>query len=142
MFPLLHGLLGSSNPHLSKFINPHRHLPVVSALFINPHTHLPVVSALFINPHTLTGGLSPVYKPTHSLTGGLSPVYKPTHTDRWSESYSVHPLSCFYFLFLSSLQFNRSVVSDSLRPHRLQHPRLPRPSPTPGACSNSRPLSE
>ena len=34
------------------------------------------------------------------------------------------------------LLFNRSVVSDSLRPHGLQHDRLPCPSPTPGACSN------
>ena len=36
-------------------------------------------------------------------------------------------------------QFSRSVVSDSLRPHRLQHARLPWPSPTPRACSNSCP---
>ena len=34
-------------------------------------------------------------------------------------------------------QFSRSVVSDSLRPHELQHTRLPCPSPTPRACSNS-----
>ena len=32
-------------------------------------------------------------------------------------------------------------MSNSLRPHGLQHARLPCPSPTPGACSNSRPLS-
>ena len=31
----------------------------------------------------------------------------------------------------------RSVMSDSLRPHGLQHARLPCPSPCPGACSNS-----
>ena len=35
------------------------------------------------------------------------------------------------------LLLSRSVVSDSLRPYRLQHARLPCPSPTPGACSNS-----
>ena len=34
-----------------------------------------------------------------------------------------------------------SPVMDSLRPHGLQHTRLPCPSPTPGACSNSCPLS-
>ena len=33
-------------------------------------------------------------------------------------------------------QFSRSVVSDSLRPHGLQHARLPCPSPTPRACSD------
>ena len=39
------------------------------------------------------------------------------------------------------VQVSRSVVSDSLRPHGLQHARLPCPSPTPGACSNSCPSS-
>ena len=34
-----------------------------------------------------------------------------------------------------------SVMSDSLQPHELQHTRLPCPSPTPRACSNSCPLS-
>ena len=41
----------------------------------------------------------------------------------------------------SSVQFSRSVVSDSLRPHELQHTRLPCPSPTPGVHSDSRPSS-
>ena len=41
----------------------------------------------------------------------------------------------------SSAQFSLSVVSDSLQPHRLQHARPPCPSPTPGAYSNSCPLS-
>ena len=40
------------------------------------------------------------------------------------------------------VQFSCSVVSDSLRPHRLQHTRPPCPSPTPGACSNSCPRSQ
>ena len=39
----------------------------------------------------------------------------------------------------SSVQFSRSVVSDSLWPHGPQHARLPCPSPTPRACSNSCP---
>ena len=36
----------------------------------------------------------------------------------------------------------QSVMSDSLQPHGLQHARLSCPSPTPGACSNSCPLSK
>ena len=40
------------------------------------------------------------------------------------------------------LLFSHSVMSDSLQPHRLQHARLPCPSPSPGACSNSCPLSQ
>ena len=39
------------------------------------------------------------------------------------------------------LLFSRSIVSKSLRPHGLQHARIHCPSPSPGACSNSRPLS-
>ena len=38
----------------------------------------------------------------------------------------------------SSVQFSRSVVSDSLRPHELQHARPPCPSPTPGVHTDSR----
>jgi len=41
-----------------------------------------------------------------------------------------------------SVQFSRSVISNSLRRHGLQHARPPCPSPTPGAYSNSCPLSQ
>ena len=41
----------------------------------------------------------------------------------------------------SSAQFSCSVMSNSLWPHRLQHARLPCPSPTPRSCSNSYPFS-
>ena len=47
---------------------------------------------------------------------------------------------CF-FTFFSSVHFSRSVVSDSLPLHELQHARPPCPSPTPGVHSNSRPSS-
>ena len=43
--------------------------------------------------------------------------------------------------FHHSVQFSRSVVSDSRRYHGLHHASPPCPSPTPGACSNSCPLS-
>ena len=55
---------------------------------------------------------------------------------------------CYYFmsksifrLSISSIQFSRSVMSDSLQPHELQHTRPPCLSPTPGIHSNSRPSS-
>ena len=41
----------------------------------------------------------------------------------------------------SSVQFSHSVMSDSLRPHKLQHARPPCPSPTPGVHPNSCPSS-
>ena len=48
------------------------------------------------------------------------------------------PLSWHHFdVQFSSVQFSRSIVSDSLQPSGLQHARLPCPSPTPGAYSNS-----
>ena len=45
----------------------------------------------------------------------------------------------FYYWVISSVQFSRSVVSDFLWPHGLQHARPPCPSPTPGAYLNSHP---
>ena len=41
----------------------------------------------------------------------------------------------------SSIQFSRSVMSDTLQPYGLQHARLSCPSPTPGAYSNTCPSS-
>ena len=54
---------------------------------------------------------------------------------------------CFIVYFLASysfdsVQFSRSVVSDSLWPHGLQHARPPCPSSTPRVYSDSRPLSQ
>ena len=48
-----------------------------------------------------------------------------------------HPL----WVALSSVQFSRSVMSDSLRPHQPQHARPPCPSPTLEIHPNSSPLS-
>ena len=62
-----------------------------------------------------------LYLQKHSLTHGIT--------------YASH--CCF-----SSVQFIHSVVSNFLQPHGLQHARLPCPSPTPGAYSNSCPLSQ
>ena len=55
----------------------------------------------------------------------------PVQRSLWKEA-SVH---------FSSVQFICSVVSDSLRPHELQHARPLCPSPTPGVYSNSCPSS-
>ena len=43
----------------------------------------------------------------------------------------------FFCLEFSSVQFSHSVVSDSLRPHELQHAKLPCPSPIPRVHSDS-----
>ena len=46
------------------------------------------------------------------------------------------------FIYMHSVQFIRSVVSDSLQPHESQHARPPCPSPTPGVHSDSCPSSQ
>ena len=58
---------------------------------------------------------------------------------RTSEIYSLSNFQ--YTAQYHSVQFSRSVMSDSLRPHELQHARPPCPSPTPGVHSNSCPSS-
>ena len=49
-------------------------------------------------------------------------------------------LGCFHIF--SSVHFNRSVMSDSLRPHELPHATPPCPSPTPRVHPNPCPLSQ
>ena len=57
-----------------------------------------------------------------------------------------HHMKYVYCLYPPSLtpsvQFICSVVSDSLQPHELQHPRPPYPSPTAGVSANLCPLSQ
>ena len=56
-----------------------------------------------------------------------------------------HELKYTFFLeeklWPASVQFSSSVVSNSLQPHELPHPRPPCPSPTPGVHPNPCPLS-
>ena len=52
-----------------------------------------------------------------------------------------HKITIYILHTRKSVQFSRSVVSDSLRPHESQHARPPSASPTPGVYSNSCPSS-
>ena len=62
--------------------------------------------------------------------------------------YNVHIISLITALItscsiiFSSVQFSRSVMSDSLWPHESQHARPPCSSPSPGVHSDSRPSSQ
>ena len=59
------------------------------------------------------------------------------------KNYGFFPFpACVLYQFSRSVQFSRSLVSDSLRPHESQHARPPCPSPSPGVHSDSRPLSQ
>ena len=62
----------------------------------------------------------------------------------FTQLFNIH-LCCSLSLIIipvvfSSIQFSRSVMSNSLQPHESQHARLPCPSPTPRIYSNSCPL--
>ena len=85
---------------------------------------------------------------------GSSVTVKEKHRKKdWVSSYSERKRHFFFLLkmlsqytivisIFYSVQFSHSVVSDSLRPHGLQHARLPCPSPTPRTYSNSCLLSQ
>ena len=70
----------------------------------------------------------------------------------WTKHYAWLHQSCIVYKHLwclllktsegDSVQFSHSVVSNSLRPHGLQHSRPPCLSPTPGVYSDSCPLGE
>ena len=60
----------------------------------------------------------------------------------WCLIPSLHLLSYNYLPTQGSVQFSRSVVSDSLGPHESQHARPPCPSSTPGVQPDSRPSSQ
>ena len=65
----------------------------------------------------------------------------------WNWSYQYEPIiwqmgiETNIHIYMKSVQFSCSVMSDSLRPHEPQHTRPPCPSPTPGVHPDSYPLS-
>ena len=61
-------------------------------------------------------------------------LYLWKHTKKLCYMNLYEAAKCWYYV---SVQFSRSVVSDSLRPHESQQARPPCPSPTPGVYSNS-----
>ena len=68
-------------------------------------------------------------------------------TENYSFSFSVYSLGKMFKFYskissCSWVQFSHSVVSDSSRPHELQHARPPCPSPTPRVHSDSRRSSQ
>ena len=104
----------------------------------------PLQYSFLENPHGQRSleGYSPWGRKESDMTEGLS-----TALSSCSAGVSHHSgFSCFRAQALgrsglSSVQFSRSVVSDSLRPHESQHTRPPCPSPAPGVHPNSCPWS-
>ena len=77
---------------------------------------------------------------TDSMDMNLSKLQE-TVKDREAWRATVHGVTKSW-TWLSDWTELSSVMSDSLQPHGLQHARPPCPSPSPGACSNSCPLSQ
>ena len=71
-------------------------------------------------------------------------IYFTLNNNRKSKYYSYYCRQNWFLhsnkWYRSSVQFSRSVVSDSLRPHEPQHARPPCASPTPGVYPDSCPL--
>ena len=86
----------------------------------------------YIYPGTQTGTCTPVFTATLFTKACIWKHLRCSSTDEWITEYGV---------YIYSGIFSRSFMSNSSWPHELQHARLPCPSPTPEAYSNScRPL--
>ena len=99
-----------------------------AAMNIGVHVSLSILVSSVYMPRSGTAGLYGSY-----ISSFLRNLYTVLHSGCSVQFSSVH---------FSPVQFSRSVVSDSLRPHESQHARPPCPSPTPGVHSNSCPSSQ
>jgi len=76
-------------------------------------------------------------------TPGMSHTMFKANSVQFSHSVlCINVYSIFMTIINLSVQVSLSVVSNSLPPHELQHAKLPCPSQTPRACSNSCPSSQ
>ena len=91
------------------------------------------------NPHRCTDSL--IISVIHQIFFFFNQVWPYTDTSLLSKVYSEGSVLGVIHTF-SSVQFSCSVMSDSLRPHELQHARPSCPSPTPGIHSDLRPSSQ
>ena len=128
----------SSQGHTAAFHEPPiLHMTVYMSVLLSLYICMQRLCIYVSSPHPL---LSPAF--STSLFSMSSSLFLPCtqvyqyHFSRFSLS-----LSLYIYIYIYSVQFSRSVVSDSLRSHGLQHARPPCPSPTPSVYSNSCPLN-
>ena len=113
-------------------------------------TFISTVSILFFLPTSiLTILITSISLPSPCPCSSLLPnSAQPLTTSSgciFSKMWLFHPTWSLHSIvhnYCSELLFSHSVVPDSLRHHGLQHARLPCPSPSPRACSNSCPSSQ
>ena len=83
---------------------------------------------------------------TKSPWGKTSPLHSLSFFNLFIFNWKVIALQhgvcfCHTAAWVRWVQFSRSAMAYSSQPRGLQHTRFPCLSPTPGACSNSRPMS-
>ena len=84
-----------------------------------------------------------IFRHSAFFIGQLSHPYMTTgKTQLWLDRHLLAKWCLCFIICFSSVQFSRSVMSDSLQPHELQHARPPCPSPSPGVHSDSHPSSQ
>ena len=126
----------------SPFLLPHLPCSGLIVLLARPQTYQDTLaSGLLCQLFPLLGLSSPVLCIDASLTQMSLLKTPPWTIVSMTVAYHhlLNPRQLVTHSFL--LLFCRSVVSDSLRPHGLQHTKLLCSLPSPGACSNSCPLS-
>ena len=102
-----------------------------------PHT----TCSSFVPQPSSQSPICPGAAPQSPRAAGVS-IYQPLFKGSAESGHGVgHGKKKKNRLQFSSVQFSRSVVSDSFRPHELQHARPPCPSPAPGIHQNSCPSS-
>ena len=92
--------------------------------------------------HIPVGQKSNKVMATSLLRGIRDPSWKVTPFPPKPDLQLTQPIAKLLPHSSRSVQFSRSVMSDSLRPHESQHTRPPCPSPTPTVHSDSRPSSQ
>ena len=130
-------------------------LPVHHQLPEFTQTHVHRVSDAIQPSHPLLSPSPPAPNPSQHQSFPMSQLlglllYKKSisnltdETNRTVRSDLSNLLKSFVSMFIryQSVQFSRSVVSNSLRPRESQHARPPCPSPTPRVHSDSRPSSQ
>ena len=105
--------------------------------FKNPYHQEGNVASFFWEMATHSSILAGDFHGQRHLVGHSPWSHKESDTTEWL-TFSGKSLQ----VVISSVQFSRSVVSNSLQPHESQHARPPCPSPTPGVHSDSCPSSQ
>ena len=83
------------------------------------------------------------FSPSLSSLCFLQDMFSPSFLFSFSHVFHIKCIAQMLdYLWLSTYQISRSVMSDSLQPHEPQHARPPCLSPTPGVHSDSRPSSQ